>query len=601
MCGVVAVALAIALLFSTTETDKLQAGRNDPKASQQPEANEPVSLVLQPLVERDEPLPQQSEPELVETVTLKPAPIPDTDFSVSPFNDLPADSKPIAEIPVEVESPPFNPFGSAQLEPIPQPKILTTSNETETGPKFSDLQIEVLPLEPRFDSIPLDDGPELHVTSAPATDDSVVLAAIEEGWNAGLQRLNPVPLPRGVELQAVDLASQPATDAIAPLTGKSSTLFQQIDVTLKKQAPETASITDWSPFVLTVTNNSDQTIPRVEVTEVLPVATRVELDPEITVAEIRGNSIHWQVDDLEPNQSRTLRILAKPAEAGELLSQTQVNSIVLVSGETKVESAGEPTPVDPLPLPMPTPAAEPVAESPAAPKPSPFDFPELPGDFSAKPVALPVVETKPIEQPAEPNPFDAAPPKTEPAALSPAVVETKPDVAELSPFGPVPTQPAQPEPEPVAVDPPNNDDPFGVELPARPLPQPEPASVEADAQVGPARLVMALSVRPSERIRNRIRLHFEVRNIGQSTSESATLRLLLPGELRHEFGNDLEYDVAGIQPGEVHTAILDVETVADGLGSLAAHLVRDEKILWATISRVNFVKLPADARVAIRR
>lgn len=596
-CGLVAVLLAIALLFSTNETDELQAGPFDQeqaKDSEEPkvESNGPVSLAMQP-PRQLEPAPNQSEPEPVDNVALKPTPNLDAEFMANPFPDLPA-AKPLEEIPSKDESPPFNPFGSAELEPKPEPAILTTSNETASP--LPDVQVEVLRLEPRFDSVPLSDGPDLQVSSAVESSDSVVLAAIEEGWNAGVKSLELEPLPRGVELQPIDLASQPASDAIEPLDGnaEAADLFQQIAVTLEKQAPETASIADWSPFVLTVTNNSDQTIPRVNVTEVLPVATRVELDPKITDAEIRGDSIHWRVDDLPPQQSRTLRILAKPAAAGELVSQTRVNSIVLVSGETKVEPDGEPTPVDPIP----EPASEPVVESPTVPGPTPFDFPDLPGDFRAKPPVTPVADTKPIAEPVEVNPFDLAPPKNEPEDLSPAVVESKADVVDPSPFEPIP---AKPEPESAPVNPPKVEAPVAANNFWDPLPEPKPAPAQVVAEVSPARLVMALTVRPSERVRNRVRLHFEIRNIGDVRSKPATLRLLLPGELSHEFGNDLEYDVASILPGEVHSAILDVETVAEGLGAVAAHLVRDKKILWATISRVNFVKLPTDRRVASRR
>ncbi len=343
LCGGIAILLAILLLFSTTSDDEVQAGLQDEGSRQHSPA---VPLAMQP---RKEPtgLPEQSEPEPIEVnIVLKPTPDPEPAPVLEPFPEFPGDIQPLEEPASQKPVEEFNPFDAIASEPAAQPTIVPIASEVQ--PNAPDIELAVLPLEPRFDSIPLSDAADVAVASSEPEDDSITLAAIEEGWGAGADFAVEPPAVRGVELAAAEIIESEKTITV---DGKATPLFQQIAVTMDKQAPESASIGDWSPFLLNVSNRSESIVPQVHVTETLPVGTRVELDPSVTGAEIVGNRIHWRIADLQPNESRSLRVLAKAAEPGEFVSETKMNAIVLVSGETTVESEPEAAPVKPTPNP----------------------------------------------------------------------------------------------------------------------------------------------------------------------------------------------------------------------------------------------------------
>ncbi|MFO1023437.1 MAG: hypothetical protein U0903_22500 [Planctomycetales bacterium] len=142
----------------------------------------------------------------------------------------------------------------------------------------------------------------------------------------------PDPLPEmSREKQPSEPAAVPAslpsgTESPAPVAAKSGSKSEKgkrPQLTIDKQAPETATLGQKMVYTILVKNVSDLPAHQVVVQDEIPVG--LELDGTIPRAELSGRKLIWRIGLLNPGEERLIKARVTPMQEGDLGSVATVN------------------------------------------------------------------------------------------------------------------------------------------------------------------------------------------------------------------------------------------------------------------------------------
>ena len=278
-------------------------------------------------------------------------------------------------------------------------------------------------------------------------------------------------------------------------------------VVVEKTAPQHALIGQPMQYQLNVKNVGKEVLDSVRVREQMSDIERVSnTNPP---SKIVGNTLVWDLSELQPGESRQLHIELQPNSEIQLAHKSAVQVTTRVAAVSDVRQPRPEPPRDPEPTPPP---AGPAPEPPVSVLPEFIDDPE--------PEPLPQPEVEPMEF----NPFDdLLPAEEEPATETLPPFESEPERTEES-----------------AV----TEQPLRLEMFS-----PELVTTGGD-----------------------VRTIFEIENRGGTDITDLVLAVELTEQLDHNKGPALELKIPCIAAGDVFRTRLTTEAVKDGTATLSSRL-----------------------------
>ncbi len=432
------------------------------------------------------------------------------------------------------------------------------------APLPGDLTVEVLPQsrpEPE-PFVPVPDQPELFASWS--------RLSMPLGWESG-RRVDVVSFPKAIPKrdgwmafagsdppdgwepsQAVRPSTNPDFSPYVPRGGNRLTSLtprwitpeaafgpasrvvgrRQPSVAVEKAAPQTAAVGQPFDYTLIVTNVGDEMLDSVQIRERVSAIDRVAgVEPS---ANVVGDSLVWDLTDLQPGERRRLQITI---QADEPITLAQHTTVEVTSGVGALSEVRHPRPEPPL------------AEPESSPEPTP-----PPTQVESEPAS---------EQPRAVLPdFGAEPAESAPAEEERLTGEPRPELmpwAFDSANGPPPQQ-EEPSPQQEPL-----------------LPSDAPAATqlsEAVAPEAPEPEVLAIEMSTPSAVApgSDVRTFFVLRNRGETDLTNVVLAVELSDELQHRHGRTLELRLDRLAAGETYRTRLTTRAVQDGNARISSRV-----------------------------
>ena len=116
------------------------------------------------------------------------------------------------------------------------------------------------------------------------------------------------------------------------------------------------------------------------------------------------------------------------------------------------------------------------------------------------------------------------------------------------------------------------------------------AEVAAKTRITAPKLELSVNGPDQSVVGKNVSLIYQIKNTGQGDATGVVLRSLLPDELKHEAGNDLEYDVGNIPAGETREVRLTMKAISPGNPVNKASVEANGGIKAGTSSNLNIIK-----------